>query len=183
MSRVAQNSVEWYALRVKSNRENITYTSLSRKGYQAFLPQYRPRMGTQSSEKKRVPLFPGYLFCKLDIEKRLPVLMLPGILHIVGSGRTPLPLDEEEVESLRVLVNSNLSIDPIDYFSIGQKIRVKRGPLSGAVGTVTGRRHDRLVVSITLLQRSVSAEVNPEWIDGGGEPSDPGPLPHLHAEL
>lgn len=182
MSRAAQSSVAWYALRVKSNRENVTFTSLSRKGYQAFLPQYRPRLQARSSESKLAPLFPGYLFCKMDIEKRLPVLMLPGILHIVGTGRIPASLDEEEVESLRVLVTSNVPIDPIEYFSIGQKVRLNRGPLSGAVGVVTGQRRDRLVVSITLLQRSVSAEVDPGWIDSADTAGDPGSPARLHAE-
>jgi transcriptional antiterminator NusG len=169
---------QWYAVRVKSNCEYVTYTSLLHRDYELFLPTYRPSKASQSAADKRVPLFPGYLFCKIRITERLPILMLPGVVHFVGLGKTPTPIDNGEIESLRVLVDSAVSVNLTEYFSVGQKIRITRGPLAGAVGFVSGTRRNRLVVSITLLQRSVTAELDPEWVDaaGSGEPDGFRPL-------
>jgi transcription termination/antitermination protein NusG len=144
---------------VKSNRERVTALALTGKGYEVFLPQY----GGDGTRSPR-PLFPGYLFSRFDVQKRLPILMIPGIVHIVGLGNTPCPVDDEELESVRLLVQSALPLNPNETFSVGVPIRVTAGPLAGAQGCVTGLTKQRLVVTITLLQRSISVELKPEWI-------------------
>lgn len=152
-------AVQWFALRVKSNRERVTSLALSGKGFDVFLPTYR------SHEAERAkPLFPGYLFSRFDVRHRLPVLTVPGVVHIVGTGNNPIPVDEEELESVRIVVNSAVALRPCAAFSVGDLVRVVSGPLSGAQGSVTGITNQRLVVSITLLQRSLSVELNPGWI-------------------
>src|SRR5262249_33736930 len=90
---------------------------------------------------------------------------VPGIVHIVGLGKTPLPVDDQELESVRVLVDSALPINPDESFPVGALVRVHSGPLTGACGCIAGLSQRRLTVTITLLQRSVSVEVNPEWIE------------------
>jgi transcription antitermination factor NusG len=158
------NPLQWFAIRVKSNREKVASSNLSIKGYEVFLPVYNRRW-LGAAESKEHALFPGYLFCRFNVKHRLPILMVPGIVHIVGLGKTPIPLDEEEVQSLRLVVNAHLAIQPVDFFVIGQKVRVDRGPLAGAIGIITGRKAESLVVSIILLQRSVSVDLAPEWIN------------------
>jgi transcription antitermination factor NusG len=105
------------------------------------------------------------VFCRLDVTKRLPVLTVPGIVGIVSSGRTPLPIDEREISSLRLVMESELPVGPCSYLKIDDRVRVTSGPLSGAEGYVTHSDSDRLIVSITLLQRSVSVEVSDQWLE------------------
>lgn len=150
----------WFAVRVKSNREKVVVNSLTGKGYETFFPLYAANQSARPAEK---PLFPGYVFSRFRIGNRLPILMLPGVVHIVGTGRTPMPIDEEEMTSLRLALDSQLPVTPVDYGD-GEKVRVQAGPLAGAIGTVSGRMGGRLVVSITLLQRSVAVELRPEWL-------------------
>jgi transcription antitermination factor NusG len=149
---------------VKSNREKVTSVGLEGKGYDVFLPQYR-RETSLKRYAKDVPLFPGYLFCRFDVNKRLPILTLPGIVQIVGFGNVPTPIDETEVASLKVLLQAGLPVDTGEAYYVGQRIRISAGPLSGALGTITGLKQKRLVVSITLLQRSVSVELQHGWVD------------------
>jgi len=159
-----QNSsprLQWFALRVKSNREKITSQALTGKGYEVFLPTYRNGGGRRCVP---TPLFPGYLFSRFDINDRLPILILPGVVHVVGVGKSPAPIDEAEIESLRIVVEAGLPINPAENFTVGQKVRIEEGPLASACGVIAGVRSQRLIVNITLLQRSVSVELQPEWI-------------------
>lgn len=156
-------STAWFALRVKSNRERVSALSLTGKGYEVFLPECSRAAGGSAKDAERV-LFPGYLFCRFDVNNRLPILMLPGIVHIVGSGRTPIPVDEGELESLKIVVQAGLPVRRETNIGVGQRVRIQRGPLRGAEGLVVGVRRQRLVVAISLLQRSMSVELAADWI-------------------
>ncbi len=111
------------------------------------------------------PVFPGYLFCRFDYSNRLPVLTVPGLLNVVTNGKLPLPIDESEIASLRVVMQSILPVSPADYYHAGDRVKITHGPLSGAEGYIVERECDRLVVSITLLQRAVSVAVEREWLE------------------
>lgn len=153
---------KWFAVRTKSNRETAVSEALAGKGYDVLYPRYRTGRaeGRNCPELSRKPLFPGYLFCRFDEALRLPILTVPGVLNVVSTGRNPAPIDESEIESIRVLLQSNLPLSPHAFLQVGDKVIIRDGPLSGASGYVLETNTKKLVVSITLLQRSVSAEVS-----------------------
>jgi len=166
----AANGLSWYALRVRSNFEQKTSTLLQQRGFEQFSPTYRCR-SYWSDRVKWVdrPLFPGYVFCRFDPHNRLPVLQTPGVVQTVSFAGKPVPVDDRELESLRILVRSPLPLFPRAFLRVGQKVVIKRGPLTGLEGIVEEfGKNCRIVVSITLLQRSVSAEVDAEWLTGIG---------------
>jgi transcription antitermination factor NusG len=155
-------SSAWYALHVKGRFEKVVDTQLQRKGYETFLPTYVSKR-TWSDRVKflSLPLFPNYLFCHFDIGARQPVLLIPGVKSVVGSGKIPIPVDRSEVASLRQLMNSGLDAFPSPYLSKGQRVYVTTGPLKGLTGIVVcvnGRY--RLTISVSLLMRSVSVELD-----------------------
>jgi transcription antitermination factor NusG len=155
-------TLDWFAIRVKSNRERVTAQGLRGRGYEVFLPEYQVQ-GT-CGRGREAALFPGYLFSRFDVTNRLPIVTLPGVVHIVGMGRTPIPVDAGELESLKVVVQAGLLLNPNEPYTVGEKVCVQQGPLAGACGVVVGHSRERLVVSISLLQRSVSVILNSEWI-------------------
>lgn len=155
--------LEWFAVRVKSNREKITSLGLFGKGYEVFLPEYRSERPYRTA-KQGNPLFPGYLFCRFNVNRRLPVLTLPGVVHIVGLGTKPEPVSEEEIECLRMVVEAGVPLHTEEVYTVGDKVQIERGPLMGVAGVVVGSQPKKLVVSITLLQRSVSVELLPDWV-------------------
>ena len=171
---IAQSShLPWFAVRVKSNYEKPVSAMLRGKGFEEFLPTYRARR--QWSDRIKVldlPLFPGYLFCRIDLSKRLPLLTTPGFLYLVGKGMTPEPIDETEVMGIQSIVRSGLSALPWPSVVVGQKVRLERGPLRGIEGVVTkiGDQH-RIYVNATLLQRSVSVQVDSDWVSTMDGPS------------
>src|SRR5215831_1668397 len=112
-----------------------------------------------------MPLFPGYTFCRFDINARLPVLITPGVRFVVGMGSTPLPVDEWEIEGLRQVVASGNSMRPWPYINVGQMVEIERGPLQGLRGIVIRIKNvDRLIVSVSLLMRSVAVEMDHECL-------------------
>ena len=156
----------WYALHVRSRHERVVEKSLEEKGYTVLYPFYRTkRKRVQRVVKVDVPLFPGYIFCHFDATKRLPVLKTPGVVTVVGCGR-PEPVDDREMASLQTVIGSGLPVGPWPFLRTGQKIRMQGGPLAGAEGTLLRiKNQTRLVVSITLLQRSVVTEVDQEFVE------------------
>src|SRR5438067_4668267 len=156
----------WFALRVKPNYEKRVATALRGKGLEELLPLYRSKRRWSDRVKVMdLPLFPGYLFCRLDLAARLPLVVTPGFLYIVGVGKTPQPVDEAEILAIQSVMRSGVPVTPWPSLVVGQKVRLQHGPLSGLVGVLTkiANQH-RIYVSVTLLQRSISVEVASDWV-------------------
>jgi transcriptional antiterminator NusG len=152
----------WFALRLRSNYERIAASHLRERGYQEFAPSYKVEK-RWSDRTKQIDqfLFPGYLFCRFDPGDRLPVLSAPGVVDVVGFGKVPQHVPEAEIVRVRKMVESGLLVTPYPYVEVGQAVRIERGPLCGVEGILAEvKGNARLVVSINLLRRSVSAEVD-----------------------
>ena len=156
----------WVGVRVRSRCEKMAADSLRGKGYEVFLPLYRARR--QWSDRVKVieqPLFPGYLFCRLDVTARAPVVETPGVVSFVSFGRTPAAVDEQVIRNIQEIIRSGLPMGPWPYLREGQRVEVSQGPLKGLRGILTRLKNEfRVVVSVTLLQRSVAVEVDREIV-------------------
>jgi transcription antitermination factor NusG len=162
----------WYALQVRPRSEWMVEANLRNKGYTPFLPTYKSkRRWSDRIKTLDVPLFPGYLFCQFDVRTRLPILKTPGVSHIVGIGKNPEPIDLVEIEAIRRVVKSGVVYEPHPYVTVGQFVQVEQGSLCGLTGLVTDLRHDsRLIISVNLLMRSVSVEIDRAWVKPIGNP-------------
>jgi transcription antitermination factor NusG len=156
----------WYALYVRSRHEKTVEDSLRGKGYSVFSPSYRTkRKRVDRIIEIGVALFPGYVFCQFDPNKRLPILMTPGVVGVVRRGNRPEPVDDTEIASIRTLALSGRSVQPWPFLRIGQRIRLGAGPLAGAEGIFLRVKDEyHLVVSITLLQRAVSVVIEKDAV-------------------
>lgn len=160
-------SLEWYALAVKPRHDKAVSRTLENKGYQTLVPLYKQRRRyTTRTKDATLPLFPGYVFCRFDGETRLPVLTTPGVIQILGVGRVPTPVDETEMTSLQTALQLRLSAEPVPFLHTGQKVRITEGALAGVEGIVLSFKQClRLVLSITLLRRSVLLEIDRNSVD------------------
>jgi transcription antitermination factor NusG len=154
-------SDRWYALYVRSRHEKVVENSLRGKGYSVFSPSYRTkRKRVDRIAQIEVALFPGYVFCQFDPSKRLPILMTPGVVAVVGRGNRPDPVDNTEIASIRTVALAGGSVQPWPFLNVGQRIRVQSGPLTGAEGIFLRIQDDfRLIVSVTLLQRAIAVVI------------------------
>jgi len=159
---------QWFAVRVKSNRERVTADQLAGKALEVFLPMFKTYRKCRSGRNVlSTPLFAGYVFCRFDPRERLPVLTVPGVVHIVGFGNSPEPIEAEEIERVVTLTTSRLQVTPFPHPPVGKRIQIQHGPLRGVEGIVLAHDgEDKLVVSVSLLQRSIAVAVERDWIDG-----------------
>jgi transcription antitermination factor NusG len=156
----------WFALQVRARCEAGVANHLHGQGYERFLPLYRLRKRWSDRIKEvEVPLFPGYLFCRFDPHDRLPVLKTPGVMRIVGFKSGPVPVDESEVRALQTLAAAGVPHQPWPFLTAGDRVRIESGPLLGLEGILTEvKRSHRLVLSVTLLQRSVAVEIDSAFV-------------------
>jgi transcription antitermination factor NusG len=157
---------QWYALRVKPRAEKFVASIARNKGFEEFLPLYQCRRRWSDRFKwVELPLFPGYVFCRLNPQYRLPLLTIPGALHFVGLGKVPVPIDDAEIRAIQTLVRSGVQAEPCAFLNAGQRVRLEQGPLAGLEGVfVEIRKQQRVVVSVSLLMRSVAVEIERDWV-------------------
>jgi transcription antitermination factor NusG len=152
----------WFALQVRSRWENAAEGLLQNKGFETFLPTYpATRRWSDRSKIVESPLFPGYVFCRFDIHDRLPVLITPGVISVVGRGKTPIAVAESEITALQIVIRSGIQTQPWPYLEIGERVRIKDDVLEGMEGILTSfKGHQRVIISVVLLQRSVALEID-----------------------
>jgi transcription antitermination factor NusG len=152
----------WFALQVRTRHEMAVAEHIRGVGFEEFLPLNKCRKHWSDRVKEvESPLFPGYLFCRCDPQNRLPILKIPGVIKIVGNNRQPIPVDEAEISAIQTLVTSGIPNQPWPFLEVGERVRIEAGPLRGLEGVLVELRGSRqLILSVTLLQRSIAVEMD-----------------------
>jgi transcription antitermination factor NusG len=168
----SSNSSCWFALQIRSRWEGTTAGLLRGKGLETLLPTYTTKR--KWSDRFKVvesPLFPGYIFCRFDVHNRLPVLITPGVISVVGRGKTPIAVDDAEILSIQAAIGSGIRMEPWPYVEIGERVRIKDDVLNGMEGILTSfKGSHRVVISVTLLRRSVALDIDRSRITPLGYP-------------
>ena len=155
--------MDWYAIWTRSRHEQTVRDQLEQKQIEAFLPTL-PRWSRWKDRKKKIdwPLFPGYCFARFDPNETLPVLKCTGFVNIVSFDGKPAAIPEYELDSIRVLVGSELQFDPCPLIHEGMMVEVVHGPLKGVKGRLMRKdaQRARLVLSVDLIGQAVSVEVD-----------------------
>jgi transcription antitermination factor NusG len=157
---------KWYALQLKPRFEKVVAQHLRYKGYEEYLPVYRSRRRWSDRIKEiELPLFPGYIFCKFDVLDRLPVLIIPGVMSVVNFGGMPHAVEEHELRAVQTVIESGLPYGPWSCMPAGTPVSVRYGPLRGLEGVVVEAKNNyQLIISVTLLARSVSVEIDRDCV-------------------
>jgi transcription antitermination factor NusG len=156
----------WFALQTKPRNEKQVERLLTHKGYECCLPMYRQkRRWSDRVIEVELPLFPMYVFCRFNSSAIGKAISTPGVTRIVGFGGQPAEVGVEEMEVLQLLSQSRLLREPWAYIPNGTLVQVETGPLTGAQGIFCfDEDRRRLVISVTLLQRSVAIHLDESTI-------------------
>jgi transcriptional antiterminator NusG len=152
----------WYAVWTRSRHEHVVREQIERKGVEVFLPTI-PKWSRWKDRKKKIdwPLFPGYCFARFEADDRLTILKCNGVVSIVSFNGEPAPVPDQEIEGIRLVVNSDLQYDPCPLIKEGTMVEVTHGPLKGVIGRLTRKgSRARLVLSVDLIGQAVSVEVD-----------------------
>ena len=164
-------STGWFAVYTLSCREKQVSRHMDVHSVEHFLPLTKNRRRWKNGCTMLVeePLFPGYLFVRMDRSERSQVLSVPGVHSIVGIGREPVALPQFEIEALRKSVDL-LNIEPHSYLNVGERATILRGPLTGITGIITRKKNGlRFVLSLDLIMRSVAVEVDAADLEPCGD--------------
>ncbi len=149
----------WYPLQTRYQCEKRVDAALRDEGFESFAPmQLETRRWSDRTKVVESPLFPGYTFVRMVADPKLlvRVLRLPGLVRFVTSGRELVPVPNEEIESVRTLLQSNTPSEPGPFPVVGERIKIRGGCLEGVEGIMmaqTGRGD--IVISVGAIQRSL----------------------------
>ncbi len=157
----------WYAVHTKSRHEYKAHTGLAQKSLMAYLPEMEVWSKRKDRRKKiSIPLFPGYLFVRIDDmtnEAKLAILKTVGVVKILGKKENaePIAVPDDKIEAIRRLLEKKADVFTLQYPKEGEAARIVSGPFAGIEGTVvkSDAAKEIFVVSIELLQRSVAIKL------------------------
>lgn len=152
----------WYVIRVKPQHERTVSYALARKDFDCYVPLYTAkRRWADSLKELDLPLFPGYVFCRMNHAHAAEILRMPAVYQLVGEGNWPAFIEEPELHRIQRIEKAGLPISPWPYLKKGQQVRVASGPLAGLDGVLaTTPSTWHVVVNVQLLQRGVAVAVN-----------------------
>jgi transcription termination/antitermination protein NusG len=157
------SAAQWFAVWTRSRHEQVVREQLEQKNIVAFLPTIT-RWSRWKDRKKKIdwPLFPGYCFAQFDPGNALPILKCTGVVNIVSVEGKPAAIPEYELDSIRLLIGSELQYDPCPLIREGMMVQVIHGPLRGVVGRLLRKNAPKatLVLSVDLIGQGVSVEVD-----------------------
>ena len=158
---------KWYAVFTLPRHEKHVLAQCLDRQIESFLPLYKVkhRWKNRCTVDLEMPLFPCYSFIRIEPQARVHVLQLRGVVSIISSGREPLPVPDQDINSLRdgLLVHR---IEPHPEVAVGDRVRIKTGPMAGAEGILERRKNGlRVIVKLEMLARSISVEVGSDEID------------------
>lgn len=153
---------EWYAAYTHARHEKKVAQQLEERGIEHFLPVYHSvRVWKDRRKELDMVLFPGYVFTRIDLGEKLRVLQLPGVVRFVSFNGQPTPLAGDDLVALRNALQQGMRAEHHPYLTAGRRVKVVRGPLTGARGVLLRLKTNcRIVISIDAILRSVSVEID-----------------------
>ncbi len=154
---------QWYALRTRSRHEKMVADQLEKQGIENFLPVVKKsRQWSDRVKEVELPLFSGYTFVRVVLTSpdRLRVLQTHGVAGFVGINCCGTAIPENQIQDIRTLLASDLTVEEQPFLRVGQRVRVRGGALDGVEGILSAQNDDRsLVISLEPIQRSLSVRI------------------------
>jgi transcription antitermination factor NusG len=162
-----ESSANWFAAYTNSHHEKRVASHFGERQIESFLPLYAAlhRWKNRCEVDLDLPLFPNYVFVHIDPRERVRVLEVPGVLSLVGFGRTLAPLSDFEIEALRSCAGQR-KIEPHPYLVIGERVRIKAGPMTGMEGVLVRKKSNfRVVLALDVIMQCVAVEVDADDLE------------------
>jgi len=153
--------LDWFVVMTKPGKQEDVALRLKEANFNVFNPKLK-QYSKKRSKYLIQPLFPMYLFVRLNIERDFKMINYTrGILRILGIGRTPSPIDENIIIALmsrcedHELIKAKYDFEDIKE---GDKVQIANGPLEGVEAVVSGVYGERQRIEILLDLMKISIE-------------------------
>jgi len=166
---LSELTYSWYVLHTKSRFENVVNEGLIKKSMEVFLPKVQVRSRRRDRKVMiRVPLFPGYLFVKTNLEalEHLEIVRTVGVVRFIGNKEGPVSVPSDAIDSLKIMVKGDNTVTTGTRFRKGDRVIVVHGPFAGVIGTFARYRgKGRVIVDIEALGQYAGVDVGEEDIE------------------
>jgi transcription antitermination factor NusG len=158
---LAATSLPWYVAYICPRHEKYVAQQLAQRNIGSFLPLYSSvRRWKDRRKRLELPLFPGYVFVQMTDRNRLDILRLPGVVQFVCFQGKPAAVSLAQIDALRRGMSGSVVVQPHPFLQAGRRVRIVNGPMAGVEGIFVRRKDQvRIVISISLIQRSVAMEI------------------------
>jgi transcription antitermination factor NusG len=162
VSVTSRETTPWWALYTRHQCEKMVAETLTCKRFEVFLPLYASiRRWTDRQKTLFLPIFPGYVFVRGGLDRRLEIVMTPGVQTILFYGEQVAAIPESEIHNIRRMVEGPYRVEPHPYLQCGERVRITRGSLKGIEGVLVRKKNlYRIVLSMDLLHQSVAVEID-----------------------
>ena len=157
---------DWYVIYSKSHKEEQVQMHLGLKGIESFFPRLR-LPGRAGRNKSITPLFPNYLFARIDLAAEAHwVMWAPGVKRIVSFSDQPVPLEDSIIEFLKEKADAAGVIYAHSRLTAGQEVEISGGPFDGFIGIIENppNAKGRVKILLKLLSRPISVKLGIEFI-------------------
>ena len=157
----------WYAVCTLPQNEKSVLKHLEMRDIESFLPCYETVRIWKNRQRIKItlPLFPRYLFVRIERRERVKVLQSPGVLQIVGNGRESIPIPYKEIDLLRSGLRQK-KMEPYEELVVGEKVRIKCGVMQGIKGLLVRKNNSlRFVLTLELIHQTAAIEVDAEDLE------------------
>ena len=157
----------WYAVYVRSHHEKKVYQLFEKKGVESSLPLIKTtRKWSDRMKKVEVPLFRGYVFVRLDIDKdKLNILQTDGVVKFIGIQSKPSIIPDEQIHWIHMMVKESDIVQNVKEIPVGQKVRVLAGPFKDLEGVIMrSGNQSRLVVVIESIMHAASVVISTNYL-------------------
>jgi transcription antitermination factor NusG len=175
----------WFAAYTNSHHEKSVALHFRERQIESFLPLYsiRHRWKNGCDMNLELPLFPNYVFVHINPRHRVRILEVPGVLSLVGFGRSLAPLPDFEIEALRCALGQT-KIEPHPYLVIGERVRIKAGSLTGMEGVLLRKKTNfRVVLALEAIMQCVAVEVDAKDLEPAAKYASREMLPHFRNQF
>lgn len=156
-------ALSWFAVYTTCRHEKRVAQHLTQREIEHYLPTYRADRKWRDGSRVtlELPLFPCYIFVRIDRAERVAVLSVPGALAVIGgTGGEPAPIPESAIEALRA-GSRERKIEPHQLLRVGEMARVRSGAFEGMSGVVLRRKGGcRIVLTLEQIMQSVAVEID-----------------------
>ncbi len=160
---VRSSQAQWHALYTRSRHEKIVVRELAKHKIETFLPLRKIKRHWSDRVKLiEEPIFGGYVFTRISLSQKFTVLNTYGAVSFVHFGSNlPAVIPDRDIEALVKFSESDLPMDPFPYLTAGQRVYIRSGLMKGVEGFIVRKNNQcRLVISVDVLQQSISVEVD-----------------------
>jgi transcription antitermination factor NusG len=173
MPYLSTEKANWYAVYTNARHENAVADHLMSKEIEVFLPTITVvRSWKDRKTKLQTPAFPSYVFTKICLSERGRVISVPGVVRILSFNGVPARLDEAEIENIRLCHRRGALMEARPLFGVGERVRVRSGPLEGLEGFVSRCKDERrLIVPLSHINQSLAVQVDIDLLEPAGNAS------------